>query len=191
MPQFYHSWRNPAWTCSISSPAVQSLTFISKFLQRLVARRPPIHSELNQLLGLAAYQSAYRPHHSTETVLTCLTNDILCSIDKGNVCALVLLYLSAAFDTVDHELLLNIMSNSFGLSGRVQLWLQSYLSDRTQTISINNQQTTVHVEHLVVRCTTRLGVWAGTIHYVHGRPWRVSQRCRCSTTRQKLFFWIK
>ena len=81
-------------------------------------------------------------------MLTRVTNDILCSIDKGNVCTLVLLDLSSAFDTVDHELLLNIMSNRFGLSGKVQLWLQSYLSDRTQSVCIDNQQ----VETLCVRC---------------------------------------
>jgi len=119
---------------------VSNLTFISKFLERLVARRLLIHSELNQLLP--RYQSAYRPHHSTETALTRVTNDILCSIDKGNVCALVLLDLSAAFDTVDHGLLMSITSSRFGLSGRVQQWLQSYLSGRTQTVSINNQQST-------------------------------------------------
>ena len=52
----------------------------------------------------------------------------------------VLLDLSAAFDTVDHELLQNIMSSRFGLSGRVEQRLQSYLSGRTQNVSINNQQ---------------------------------------------------
>jgi len=117
---------------------VSNLTFISNFLERLVARRLLIHSELNQLLP--RYQAAYRPHHSTETAVTRVTNDILCSIDKGNVCALVLLDLSAAFDTVDHRLLLSITSSRFGLSGRVQQWLQSYLSGRTQAVSINNQQ---------------------------------------------------
>jgi len=115
---------------------VSNLTFISKFLERLVARRLLIHSELNQLLP--RYQSAYRLHHSTETALTRVTNDILCCIDKGNVCALVLLDLSTAFDTVDHGLLMSITSSRFGLSGRVQQWLQSYLSGRTQTVSIYN-----------------------------------------------------
>ena len=119
---------------------VSNLTFISKLLGRLVAQRLLIHSELNQLLP--RYQSAYRPHHSMETALTRVTKDILCSTDKGNVCALVLLDLSTAFDTVDHGFLLSITSSRFGLSGRVQQWLQSYLSSRTQTVSINNQQST-------------------------------------------------
>jgi len=156
---------------------VSNLTFISKLLERLVARPLLIHSELNQLLP--RYQSAYRPHHSTETALTRVTNDILCSTDKGNVRALVLLDLSAAFDMVDHGLLLSITSSRFGLSGRVQQWLQSYQSGHTQTVSINNQQSTPST---VVQCATRFGPWAGTIRHVYGRPWRVNHRLQCSSS---------
>ena len=116
---------------------VSNLTFISKFLERLVARRFLSHSELYQLLP--RYQSAYRPHHSTETALIRVVNDILRSVDGGNVCALVLLDLSAAFDTVDHGLLLNIVSSRFGFGGPVHQWLQSYLTGRTQTVNINDQ----------------------------------------------------
>ena len=119
---------------------VSNLTFISKFLERLAARRLLSHSELYQLLP--RYQSAYCPHHSTETALIRIVNDILHSVDSGNVCALVLLDLSAAFDTVDHGLLLNIVSSRFGFGGPVHQWLQSYLTGRTQTVSINDQLST-------------------------------------------------
>ena len=49
-------------------------------------------------------QSAYKKHHSTETALLYIQNDILNSIDQNKVVLLVLLDLSAAFDTIDHEL---------------------------------------------------------------------------------------
>ena len=51
-------------------------------------------------------QSAYRKYHSTETAVTRVYNDLLLAADRRQVSALCLLDLTAAFDTVDHELLL-------------------------------------------------------------------------------------
>ena len=73
---------------------VSNLSFISKFL--VLLRRLLTHCNDRQLLP--EYQSAYRPQHSTETALICIVNQVLRSIDDGNVCALVLLDLSSAFD---------------------------------------------------------------------------------------------
>jgi len=115
------------------------------------------------------FRSRERKYHR-ENFRSRVTNDILCSIDKGNVCALVLLDLSTAFDTVDHGLLLSITSCRFGLSGRVQQWPHS------------DSASTVYAEHSVVRCATRFGPAAGTIRHVYGRPWRVNHRLQCSTS---------
>jgi len=122
---------------------VSNLTFISKFWSGLLhdVCLVTLKSELYQLLP--RYQSAYRLHHSTETALIRVVNDILRSVDSGNVCALVLLDLSAAFDTVDHGLLLNIVSSRFGFGRPVHQWLQSYLTGRTQTVSIIDQLSTL------------------------------------------------
>jgi len=68
---------------------VSNLSFISKFLEHLVARRLLSHCNEHQLLPKC--QSAYRPYHSTETALVCVINQVLCSIDNGAVCVLVLL----------------------------------------------------------------------------------------------------
>ena len=58
---------------------------------------------------LPVFQSAYRPRHSTETALARIMNDMILVVDDGRVGALTLLDLSAAFDTVDHSVLTNVM----------------------------------------------------------------------------------
>ncbi len=81
------------------------------------------------------FQSGLRPSHSTETALIRVTNDLLLSSDRGCISLLVLLDLSVAFDTIDHSILLNILKNSFGISGSALAWFKSYLSDRDQFLS--------------------------------------------------------
>jgi len=117
---------------------VSNLSFISKFLERLVARRLLSHCNEHQLLPKC--QSAYRPYHSTETALVCviIINQILCSIEDGNVCVLVLLDSSAAFDTVDHQHLLDVMHKRFGIHGSVYNWFASYISGRSQAVTVNS-----------------------------------------------------
>ena len=83
-------------------------------------------------------QSAYKKYHSTETALLKIQNDILISLDQNKVVALVRLDISAAFDTVDHNRLLNCFNQNYGLTGKVLKWLKSYLTGRTQRVSIKN-----------------------------------------------------
>jgi len=76
-------------------------------------------------------QSAYRRFHSTETAVTTVYSDLLLAADVGQVSALCLLDLTAAFDTVDHQLLLHRLERQFGLRGVVLAWFASYLTDRS------------------------------------------------------------
>ena len=82
-------------------------------------------------------QSAYKPHHSTETALLKIMNDLLTALDNGKICFLTLLDLSAAFDTIDHNILLHPLEHTFGISGSALSWFRSYLSDRTQIVTAN------------------------------------------------------
>ena len=82
-------------------------------------------------------QSAYKPGHSTETALVKVQNDILTSIDQHGVVILVMLDLSAAFDTIDHDILFSRMENTLGITGQALAWFKSYLSGRTLRIKID------------------------------------------------------
>ena len=82
-------------------------------------------------------QSAYKKHHSTETALVKVTNDILRALDKRQCVHLVLLDLSAAFDTIDHQVFLNQLHSEYGMSAGITDWMKSYLTNRQQKVCIN------------------------------------------------------
>ena len=115
---------------------VSNLSFLSKIIEKLVLSELLEHLSSNDLLY--AFQSAYRSHHSTETALLKILNDILISLDNSKICILTLLDLSSAFDTIDHEILLTRLNNTFGISDIALSWFRSYLSDRKITLSVNN-----------------------------------------------------
>jgi Reverse transcriptase (RNA-dependent DNA polymerase) len=71
------------------------------------------------------YQSAYRSNHSTETAVLHVLSEILTAADCGNLSSLVLLDLSAAFDTVDHEILLRRLEILYSITGNAHMWLRS------------------------------------------------------------------
>ena len=77
-------------------------------------------------------QSAYKRNHSTEMALLKVKADIFQAVDNQRVVCLILLDLSAAFDTVDHQLLLNILKYRFGFSGVILDWIGSYLMERNK-----------------------------------------------------------
>jgi len=86
---------------------------------------------LNAARLLLDLQSTYRAHHSTETAVTKVLADIPMALDHGNISMLVLLDLSATFDTVDHDILLRRLEASYGLGCAVLSWFRSYLKSRT------------------------------------------------------------
>jgi len=83
---------------------VSNLSFLSKILERIMQRRLQAYFDDNALMLVR--QSAYRLYHSTETAVTKVFDELLQAADEGDVSALCLLDLTAAFDTVDHDLML-------------------------------------------------------------------------------------
>ena len=99
------------------------------------------------MLGNGLYgtrQSAYRKHFSTETALVRVQNDILRAIDQRSGVVLVLLDLSAAFDTVDHRILLQRLSELYGVHGDALSWFTCYLCKRKQSVVIGDCVSTAH-----------------------------------------------
>ena len=89
-----------------------------------------------------SHQSAYRPKHSTETALLCTLDKVFHMADNGKSTLLVSLDYSAAFDTIDHSILLDRLEHSFGFTGTALTWLQSYLTGRSQFVKLGNHRST-------------------------------------------------
>ncbi len=83
-------------------------------------------------------QSAYKKWHSIETALVKVQTDLLSAIDNGGAAILVLLDCSAAFDTVDHNVLLQTLEEKFRVTSDALRWFQSYLPGRTQSVVVSN-----------------------------------------------------
>ena len=114
---------------------VSNLSFLSKFLEKCVLKQLLHHLDENELFN--KFQSAYRRFHSCETAMTKITNDIFENMDRNANTFLVFLDLSAAFDLVDHSILLKRLQDHFFIHGTAIKWLKSYLSDRKYFVKIN------------------------------------------------------
>ena len=113
---------------------ISNLMFVSKLTEKVVASQLINHISSNGLDEIL--QSAYKQFHSTETALVKVFNDIILDVDRNRTVILLLLDLSAAFDTVDHTILIERLANRFGLCGLALAWFKSYLSDRIHFVSI-------------------------------------------------------
>jgi len=116
---------------------VSNLTFVSKVIERTVATRLQKHMTDNNLGEVL--QSAYKCGHSTESALLRVQNDILSAVDTKGAALLVLLDLSAAFDTVDHPTLLSRLQDRIGVTGVTLTWITSYLSGRHQSVIVGGE----------------------------------------------------
>ena len=113
---------------------VFNLSFISKSIERIVCVSLVNHLDKNGLYKV--FQSAYRQLHSSETSLLRVQNDILQAVDSRGGAILVLLDLSAAFGTIDHEKLIRTLDTYCGIQGDPPKWFLSYLKGRAQSVQI-------------------------------------------------------
>ena len=115
---------------------ISNLPFLSKILEKVVLHKPLAHLQENNLCS--PFQSAYRAGHSSETALLRVVNDLLNAMDEGKISVLLLLDLSAAFDTIDHQILFSRLETVFGIRSTTLQWFRSYLLDRNQCVAVNN-----------------------------------------------------
>jgi hypothetical protein len=130
--------KKPSLDCDIlgNYRPVSNLSMVSKLLEKVVSTRISEHCNVNGIVN--TYQSAYKKVHSTETALLRVQNDLLRAVDSQGGAILVLLDLSAAFDTIDHVLLVQTLKNLFGVDGAALRWFQSYLDSRYQRVKIGS-----------------------------------------------------
>uniref|UniRef100_A0A803SNL8 Reverse transcriptase domain-containing protein n=1 Tax=Anolis carolinensis TaxID=28377 RepID=A0A803SNL8_ANOCA len=114
---------------------ISNLPFLGKVLERVVASQ--LQGFLDDINYLDQSQSGFRPGHGTETALVALVDDLRRELDGGSVTLLVLLDISAAFETIDHGLLLGRLSG-MGLGGTVLSWLRSFLEGRSQMVKLGD-----------------------------------------------------
>ena len=113
---------------------VSNLAYLGKLAEHFVCKQLMRYTELTGMIE--PYQSAYRQNFSTETALLQVKIDILGAMDKKEVTCLVMLDLSAAFDTVRHKLLLNHLKYHFDITDTVLQWISSYLTNRSQQVIV-------------------------------------------------------
>ena len=114
---------------------VSNLVFLSKLIERCVASRLKKHMANYKLNSKHAF--GYKEGHSTELLLLKVVDDLLSAFDKKKATVLLLLDLSAAFDTVDQNKLLNMLQYDIGMGGIVLKWFESFIKGRTQRVKIN------------------------------------------------------
>ena len=116
------------------------------------------------------FQSAYRQLHSTETALLRVQNDILQAVDSRDGAILVLLDLSAAFETIDHEKLIRTLDEYCGIKGDRSSQMVFIISERPCSICTNRIYFLSRTKS-VVWCSSRLSPGASAFHNLHNPSW--------------------
>ena len=118
----------------------QSKTERHYTIKLLTSQQPKLHihnKHCDDYDLLSENQSTCGKHYSCETSFLRMTNDILWNVENKLVTAVTLLDLSAAFDTVDHDILLEVLHNKFGIDGNALKWYSNYLKPRKFKVNIN------------------------------------------------------
>ena len=141
---------------------VSQIPFIAKVVEKCVCNQLHEHCQANNLYP--KMQSAYRSNHSTETALLRVHNDLMRALDERREVVMVLLDLSAAFDTIDPTIFLNRLESYYRLSKSAISWFSSYLTDRTQKVVISDCESHCHTPTCGVPQGSLMGPLAFTFY---------------------------
>ena len=134
---------------------VSNLPFISKVLEKVILTQFSKHMETQQLL--LDYQSAYRHNYSCETCLVDLVDGILWNMEDMKCTALSCIDLSAAFDLVDREILLQVLDKRFGVEDKALDLIASYLQPRGFRVQVGKCRSEISELHRGVAQGSCLG----------------------------------
>ena len=142
---------NTNWKCAIVRPLIKkqdggrefknyrpvsNLSFLSKLLEKAALDQFINHCDEYDLMP--DHQSAYRRGYSCETCVLYLVNNILWAMENGEILVCCMLDLSAAFDTIDHDKILQVLKVRFGIVDDALAWYDSYLRPRRFKVCVNN-----------------------------------------------------
>ena len=116
---------------------ISNLSFLSKLIERVIANQLHLHLSSNGLRS--EYRSEYHKFYTSETALLRIQNEILVTLDYGHSTALLpLLDLSAAFDTIDHNIQFHRLKHWFGITSSVLSSLSLFLANRFETVVVSS-----------------------------------------------------
>jgi len=133
---------------------VANLSFVSKVTERVVSKRLKKFCEIHHIFDSS--QHAYRRGHSCEAALLTVHEAAVTAIDRGEVMLLVLLDLTAAFDVIDHKLLL-VRLEYLGITDRAHKWLQEYLANRSHVVKCHEFSSALEYTNIGVPQCSVLG----------------------------------
>ncbi len=116
---------------------ISILPIVSKVFEREVFRQLYAYFSNNSLLS--KFQSGFQPKHLTLSALIQMCDDLLKNMDNGEINCVVFLDVRKAFDSINHEILIDKMRNLFGIIGIQLKWFESYLNNRVQQYMINGK----------------------------------------------------
>jgi Reverse transcriptase (RNA-dependent DNA polymerase) len=149
---------DPDTSCSFWP--VSNLSYLSKLIEHVVVKRFTAHMSSHSLF--LAQQSVYCAFHSTEIAVLSVHNVWVWATDSNQVSLLVMLDLSASFDTVDHNILLSVLSRRFNVTDRAFAWFQSYIDGRSQCFIHHSRQASSYE----VDCSVPQGSVLGPVEFV-------------------------
>ena len=149
---------------------VCNLAYISKIIERVVCNQ--LTSYTANCDKIEPLQSAYKQGHSMETVMLKVKTDLMDATDQRKIVCLVHLNLSAAFDTVNHDYLLNCLNYRFGIVGTALTWFTDYLTEQTQRVVLDGIQGQVQSDSVTLKCEVPQGSVLGPILFtLYISPW--------------------
>ena len=120
---------------------ISNLSFISRLVEKVAIKQLVQHADYHNLTP--HHQAAYKKNHSCETSLLKLTNDALWAMEQQHATILVVTDLSAAFDTVNHDILLSVLDRRFRLQGNILNLVEAYLCPRNFKVCIGDAKSSV------------------------------------------------